>query len=160
MVRTDNLFRKYEFASPVALAAGRFDAGFLMVLILPLFMLALGHNVVAEERESGRLRLAQMQGKSTGKRLFARLLLRQAPAYAVIALLAIWALATLGPSARLAMWLAASLAYLLFWTGVSALVAASPRRPERRCGSVSSSSCRREPRSFRVSSPRPHRSLR
>lgn len=130
MVRADNLFRKYEFGSPVALAAGRFDAGFLLVLLAPLFLLALGYGVVAEERESGRLRIAAVQGPGGGSRLLLRLLLRQLPVYVGFAVIAIGGVVMLDLSWRLILWLGVTLLHLLFWSGVTAVIASVPRRQE------------------------------
>lgn len=130
MTRSDNLFRKFQFASPLALAAGRFDAGFLVVLLLPLFVLALGYNVVAQERESGRLKLAQVQGRNLGSRLLVRLLLRVSPAFLVLGVIVAVA-AWLGvPAGRLALWGLAGALYLLVWTGITAIIAALPHRSE------------------------------
>jgi hypothetical protein len=55
-----------RFASPPSLAVGRFDAGFLIILLMPLFVLPLTYDVVAEERESGRLKLEMLSDVETG----------------------------------------------------------------------------------------------
>jgi len=130
MVRTDNLFRKYELGSPLSLAAGRFDAGFLVVLLLPLFALALTYNVVAQERETGRLRLATVQGESTGTRLAIRMMLRLSPVFACLLAIAVVAAAWGAPLDRLLLWTGAALLYLLFWAGISALIATLSWRQE------------------------------
>lgn len=130
MTRTDNLFRKYQFGSPLALAAGRFDAGFLVVLLLPLFVLALGYNVVSQERESGRLRLVQVQGAGVGARMFRRLLLRLSPVYVVIPVILGIGLVLGLPAGRALLWSVSALLYIIIWTGIVALIAALPRRSE------------------------------
>ena len=130
MVRADSLFRKYEFASPVALATGRFDAGFLLVLLAPLFLLALGYGVLAEERETGRLRISAVQGRLVGQRLLIRLLLRQLPVYIAFAVVAVGGLLLLGSSGRFFLWLGVALVHLFFWSGVTAIIASVPRRQE------------------------------
>lgn len=130
MVRTDNLFRKYQFASPVALSMGRFDAGFLVVLLLPLFVLALTYGVVATERESGRLRLASISGHHWRRRLALKFLLRLAPVALALLVIGATALAWGAPTLRVLGWLAAATLYLLFWAGVAGMLATRPWRQE------------------------------
>lgn len=50
-----------ELQSPVSLAIGRFDLGFAVVMLMPLVLLALGHNQLAEDREQRRLPLLAAQ---------------------------------------------------------------------------------------------------
>ncbi|WP_188946506.1 hypothetical protein [Polymorphobacter multimanifer] len=128
MVRADNLFRKFEFGSTYALAAGRFDAGFLVVLLLPLALLMLTYNVVAEERETGRLRLAAIQSSAFGRRLALRLLLRALPVFACLLVIAAAALLWGAPGGRLAVWTGSATLYLFFWLGVAAITAGLPWR--------------------------------
>lgn len=129
MVREDNLFRKHEFGSPLVMSAGRFDAGFLVVLLLPLFILALTHGVVAEERESGRLRYALVQGSVAG-RLALRLFLRASPVFGALALIGIVGSAWGLSADRLAWWLGGAALYLALWTALAALIATLRARQE------------------------------
>ncbi|OBX17983.1 hypothetical protein A9995_13645 [Erythrobacter sp. QSSC1-22B] len=130
MVRADNLFRKHEFGSPLALAAGRFDVGFLVVLLLPLFVLALTYNVVAEERETGRLRLVAIQGPRLGARFGVRLALRLSPVLVSLSVIGVTAVFWNAPIDRLAIWLVAALLYLVFWGALGASIASLPWRQE------------------------------
>lgn len=130
MVREDNLFQKYEFGSPLALAAGRFDAGFLVVLLLPLFVLALVYNVVAQERETGRLKLALIQGKGVGRRLALRAFLRLGPVWLCLLLIGAGGLWLGAPIERLALWWSAALLYILFWFGAALALATLRLRQE------------------------------
>lgn len=130
MVREDNLFQKYEFGSPLAIAAGRFDAGFLIVLLLPLFVLALVYNVIAQERESGRLKLALIQGGGVRRRLVLRAFLRLAPVWLCLMLIGAGALWFGAPPGRLALWWSAALLYLLFWFGAGLALATLRLRQE------------------------------
>jgi len=50
-----------ELQSPVSLAIGRFDLGFAVVMLMPLVLLALCHNQLAEDREQRRLPLLAAQ---------------------------------------------------------------------------------------------------
>ena len=130
MVREDNLFRKYEFGSPLAIAAGRFDAGFLVVLLLPLFVLALTYNVVAQERESGRLRLMLVQGKSVASRFALRGVLRLLPVWLTLGAIGVGAWWLGAPPDRLGLWMAGALLYVLFWVGLSMALATLRLRQE------------------------------
>jgi ABC-2 type transport system permease protein len=130
MVRTDNLFRKYQLASPIALSMGRFDAGFLVVLLLPLFVLALTYGVVAGERESGRLRVASIAGADWRKRLGIKFALRVVPVALVLVLIALVALAWGAPMARILVWIIAATFYTAFWAGIAVVLATRPWRQE------------------------------
>lgn len=130
LVRTDNLFRKHEFASPPSLAAGRFDAGFLVILLLPLFVLALTYNILAEERETGRLRLELLSGPAVARRLLLRAALRVLPVFLALAIIGGAAIVGGLPLARAAIWLAAGLLYVIVWTGIALVIAGLRRRSE------------------------------
>jgi len=130
LTRVDNLFRKHEFASPLSLAAGRFDAGFLFVLLAPLFILALTYNLVSEERESGRLKLELLSGPAVVKRLMLRGLLRVAPVFLSLVVVAIAGLAAGLPPGRLLLWLVAAACYLLVWSAIGLLIASLRFRTE------------------------------
>ncbi len=130
MTRADNLFRKYEFGSPLTLAAGRFDAGFLVVLLLPLFALALAFNVLADERASARLNFAAVTGAvgSYGRRLVLRMALRSTPLLICVVLIGAVSLIRGAPAGALFLWLLAATLYLVFWAGLATVIG-SLRRP-------------------------------
>ncbi len=46
---------RYELESPLALASGRFDLAFVIVFVLPLFVIALTSDLLGEERDAGTL---------------------------------------------------------------------------------------------------------
>lgn len=130
MTRPDNLFRKYEFESEQTLAAGRFDAGFLVILLLPLFALALTYNVVADERDSGRLRLALATGPGVPGRLLTRMALRLSPIFACVLVIVAVAGVRGAPADRLALWAASAFLYLAIWAGLALLIASLRKRAE------------------------------
>lgn len=59
-----------------------------------------------------------------------RLLLRLTPAYGVLAVVLVAAGIMGAPLERLTAWGAAGLLYLAIWTGLTAIIAAVPRRSE------------------------------
>lgn len=114
-----------ESFNPEAALAGRFDFAFVLIYLTPLFVIALLHDVVSAERESGRLRLLQAM-PSTRQLWRRRIGLRYALLLACLivppACGAVWS-QTL-PAVVLAV-LAVSAAYLAFWVAVAVLVATS-----------------------------------
>lgn len=119
-----------DLENPSALLAGRFDLAFVLVWLLPLFLLALGHDLLAGDRESGTLRLALAQGARAWTWVAARAAARATPILA-LALLAVLAAGLTGAGNagldRLALALAAVLAYGLFWVALALAVNVTAR---------------------------------
>lgn len=128
ITRPDTLFRKYQFDSPLVLAAGRFDASFLVLLLLPLLALALGFDLVAAERESGRLRLLAAQGGEPWRPLWRRFLLRLSPLGGALAAIALAGLLRDASPGRLGLWLLAAGLYLALWAFAALWIASLPCR--------------------------------
>ena len=114
-----------ELENPSHLMAGRFDLAFVLVWLFPLFLLALVYDLMAGDREAGTLRLALAQGVTPWRWMARRALARALP------MLTLAALATLaagffggasGSGARLALALAVTLAYGLFWVALALAV--------------------------------------
>ncbi|MBC8101176.1 MAG: DUF3526 domain-containing protein [Cytophagales bacterium] len=57
----ETLFGIGEIENPQFLLTGRFDPVFVLVFLFPLFLLALGYNLLSEERENGTLALLRAQ---------------------------------------------------------------------------------------------------
>jgi ABC-2 type transport system permease protein len=111
-----------ENFNPEVALPGRFDFAFVLIYLLPLFAIALLHDLVSGERQSGRLRmLAAMPGGATMWRR--RVALRYALLFACLAVPVLAGLAAAGSGVGAAcLVLAVSAAYLAFWTGVCLLV--------------------------------------
>ncbi|WP_149194538.1 DUF3526 domain-containing protein [Luteimonas suaedae] len=110
--------------NPELALAGRFDYAFLLTFLLPLFVVALVHDLRSAETESGRERMLRSLPGS-----MARLYLRRC-AVRGLALLACVALPFVGfalhqqvPLSLVAAVVAAVAAYLLFWIVLALLVA-------------------------------------
>lgn len=112
-----------ETFNPELALAGRFDFAFVLIYLAPLFVIALLHDLVAGERQSGRLRM--LLALPDGGRLWRRRVgLRYGLVFACLALPLVAGALTAGLAVReLAVALAVTLAYLAFWTGLSLLVA-------------------------------------
>ncbi|MFM1767967.1 MAG: hypothetical protein RJA22_496 [Verrucomicrobiota bacterium] len=121
-----------DLQNPSALLAGRFDLAFVLVWLLPLFLLALTHDLLAGDRESGTLRLALAQGARAWTWTIARAAARATPILA-LALLATLATGLAGPgpgpagATRLLLATAAVLAYGFFWVALALAVNVSAR---------------------------------
>ena len=111
-----------ETFNPELALAGRFDYAFVLIYLAPLFVIALLHDLVSGERQSGRLRL--LLSLPGGGGLWRRRVgLRGVLVFACLALpLLCGALAAGMPLTALALALAVTAAYLAFWTGLSLLV--------------------------------------
>lgn len=117
-----------ESINPELAAAGRFDFAFVLVYLAPLFVIALMHDLVAGEREAGRLRLVHAL-PVPGVRLWRRrIALRFGLVLAALVLpfLGGAVSAGVGPGATLLVVGITGL-YVAFWFGLAAAVAARVR---------------------------------
>lgn len=117
-----------ETFNPELALAGRFDFAFVLIYLMPLFVIALLHDLVSGERQAGRLRMLQAipHGGALWRR---RVALRCALVFACLALPACVGAALAGMAgAHLLLVLLVAGAYLAFWAGVALLVATRGRR--------------------------------
>ncbi len=127
--RTDG----YDLRSPANHTSGRFDVGFVCVLLVPLFAIALGYNVVSADRESGTLRLVSAQSVSLPRliamRLGLRLALLMAPVATVSAGLYLWTAPeiTVEGLSKWLVLLGALSSYVAFWLALCGLLNVSGR---------------------------------
>lgn len=115
-----------ELANPQKLLIGNFDLAFVLIYLLPLFIIALTYNVLSAEAEAGTLPLLRSQPVGLGRVLAGKLLVRMGLVVgAVVGLIGLAALLTgVTDAGLLGQWLAVSVAYTLFWFGVVGLVIA------------------------------------
>lgn len=117
-----------ESVNPDMAAAGRYDFAFVLVYLAPLFVIALMHDLVTSERESGRLRLLQSLPERGGRIWRRRIALRFGLLLAtLLAPLCIGAAFSGADSASIALVALAAALYLAFWFGLGTLVAARAR---------------------------------
>lgn len=72
----DTFYFSDEIANPAHLLAGSFDLAFVLVFLLPLYILALSYNLVSGEREQGTLALTAACPVPLRGVMFAKLLVR------------------------------------------------------------------------------------
>ncbi|HJP39767.1 MAG TPA: DUF3526 domain-containing protein [Gammaproteobacteria bacterium] len=115
----------YEIENPVNLSTGTFDISFVVLFLLPIFILALTYDLLSGEREAGTLALIQTQRVSMRVLMAAKICARASIFVAVILFSGLIAFAygatgTIGfgfadSAMRLVLWFAAVLVYSFFW---------------------------------------------
>ncbi len=108
-----------ESFNPELAVAGRFDLAFVVIYLLPLVLIALLHDLVSRERETGRLPLLATLSASVGTLWITRALVRVT--FAALALLVpflVGALLEGAASVLVASFSAVVLAYLFFWAAL------------------------------------------
>ena len=110
--------------NPELALPGRFDFAFVLVFLAPLFVIALFHDLVSGEREAGRQRTLDALPRGGAALWRRRTLLRLALLWTALALPFAIAAALEGvATGPILIVLAVTLAYLLFWIALTALVA-------------------------------------
>jgi len=110
--------------NPELSLAGRFDFGFVIAFLLPLFVIVLMYDVYAAEREAGRIPMLTATAARPGKIWSMRIVVLAAGA-AAACILPLWVLGSLfggSPSALLAA-TEVVLFSLVFWTLLASLIA-------------------------------------
>lgn len=129
----DNAYegKSTEIRNPDQLLVGNFDLAFVLIFLVPLFLVAYGHNVFSEEQEQHTYALLKVQAGAVRAVVGYKLLFRVG-----LTLVAVWALSAAGfvlnqvPGTQfpqLVGWLAVSLLYVAFWGAVVYAVAALAR---------------------------------
>ncbi len=117
-----------EPVNPELALSGRLDFAFVLAYLTPLFVIALMHDLVAGEREAGRLRLLSSLPSAISQLWRRRIGLRFALVFAACALpLAAGALLSGVSALTLLLVLATTGLYIAFWFGLSAWVAGRAR---------------------------------
>lgn len=118
--------------NPLQSALGHFDLAFVVVVLFPLFIITFTFDIFAAERDRGTLPLLLAQPVSNGVLMTGKLVARGTvgvlwPAIVVFAVL-FWEVSNNpGAGTRLAFWMAAMMAYGIFWAGLAVAVNAGRR---------------------------------
>ncbi|MET0405640.1 MAG: DUF3526 domain-containing protein, partial [Cystobacter sp.] len=116
--------------NPELALAGRFDYAFVLVFLVPLFVIALFHDLRSGEREAGRSRMLAALPVSASRLLARRVLVRFVAILLCMAVpFVVAARVNAVPVGQQLAVLGLSAAYLVFWVGVSLLVGWLPWRP-------------------------------
>lgn len=104
--------------NPLQLAAGRFDLAFVVIFLIPLFLLALTYNLLSLEREQGTLALLRSQPIFLGWRFLLKVFLRSGLLIAICCLTAAIAAGSEEPGPT-AFWIATVIGYGAFWAALT-----------------------------------------
>jgi len=116
---------QYEVVHPLGLFIGKFDLAFLIIYILPLLLISISFNALAQEKQSGQLRLLMLQGLSPMRLLFNQLAIRASIIILPLIFISAAALFTFSVGISLlglTLFICLILAYSAFWIALSALV--------------------------------------
>ncbi len=120
LVAVHNQLYSSENTNPDKLATGSFDLAFVLVFLLPLFIIAICFNLFSAEKERGTLALVLSQPISLSTFLLGKLLFRFGLVVLLVALLIAAGVLFTGAQAdgRVLIWLSATTLYSMFWFGV------------------------------------------
>jgi ABC-2 type transport system permease protein len=124
-----SLFNFYEQDNPLNLLAGSFDPAFTLVYLFPLLIMALSYNLLSQEKEQGTLAMTLSHPVSLRTFLLGKAAMRLLLALTLaIGFLLIGAAVSRIPlgdgltALRLALWLAALIAYAVFWFALAIFI--------------------------------------
>lgn len=114
-----------DLGNPALQSLGGFDLAFVWMVLAPLALLVLSHDVLTREREDGRLALLAVQGNRLISTVFIRILVRfiWVGFFCSAAFVVAADLLEVPRSAWSFGWLGTAWAHLLFWAGFAAVVA-------------------------------------
>jgi ABC-2 type transport system permease protein len=108
-----------DIQNPVKLMAGNFDLSFVIIYLFPLFVIALGYNVVSGEKESSTFTLLRVQGNV--KSVLRHKLAFQATVLILLSLvinIAAYALNGISlkeQAMQMMVWIMITIIYIIFW---------------------------------------------
>jgi ABC-2 type transport system permease protein len=110
--------------NPLQSTLGRFDLAFVVVVLFPVFIIALTYDAFSAERDGGTLALVLAHPVARSTLIGGKLLARGSiailwPCFVTAAVLLLAVAGQPGGVSRLALWLAAMMAYGLFWTALA-----------------------------------------
>lgn len=109
-----------ELTNPLSLLVGNLDLSFVFIYLFPLLVIAIGFNLISEEKESGVWNMIKISGISTLKFIFYKIWIRWALVIALMSVLLIISAVIFGAKLDglfLMMWLI-SVVYISFWFAV------------------------------------------
>lgn len=120
--RTDTLFKNTETGSALSAALGTLDLTWVAIVLFPLLIIALTHDLLAAERDAARLDLLRAQAGSLGGLIARRLAIRASLPLAIMTIGALIAAILGAQIGVIASWWLIVCLYLVLWNVVGALV--------------------------------------
>ena len=118
-----------ELENPVNLLAGSFDVAFVVIFLLPIFILAMTYDLLSSEQERGTLAMILAHPVSLRKLMASKLMARAAIILMVVIGLGLVAVLAVGTQLespetwlRFGLWITATLVYSMFWFALAVLV--------------------------------------
>lgn len=125
--RADTMFKNTETGSPLVASLGSLDLTWIAIVLLPLLVIALLHDVIAGDRDAGRFDLLRAQSSSLSSLVWRRMGLRLSlPLLLLIAATIVVSLAG-APLALAVLWLLIAGLYLFVWALLATLVSLHAR---------------------------------
>lgn len=129
MGTTLDMVKNPEIENPVALQAGPLDIAFVVIFLLPIFILAITYDLLSSEKERGTLAMILAHPVSLRELLASKIAARAGVVLAVALGLGLAALLAVGTAldsgetwARFGLWSAATALYSAFWFALAVLV--------------------------------------
>ncbi len=129
MATTLDVTKNLELENPVNLATGSFDIAFVVIFLLPIFILAMSYDLLSSEKERGTLAMILAHPISIRELMASKIISRAAVLLTVVLGFGIIALLTVGTGldtadtwVRFGLWMIATLLYSMFWFALAVLV--------------------------------------
>jgi ABC-2 type transport system permease protein len=129
LATTLDITKWLELENPVNLAVGSFDIAFVVIFLLPIFILAMSYDLLSSEKERGTLAMILAHPVSIRELMASKIISRAAVMLAVVLSFGIIALLTVGTGldtgdtwTRFGLWMIATLLYSSFWFALAVLV--------------------------------------
>lgn len=129
-----NVFQEGEIGNPLNMMRGSFDIAFVVIFLLPIFILSISYDMLSSEKERGTLAMVLSHPISLRKLMTSKVISRALIILGVILALGLGSLFAVGERldsadtwVRFGLWLAATVLYSLFWFSLAVLVNALSR---------------------------------
>ena len=124
-----DITKDLELENPVNLMTGVFDVAFVIIFLLPIFILAMTYDLLSSEKERGTLAMILAHPVSLRELMASKMISRAAILLIVVLTVGILVLPSVGKQLdsadtwlRFGLWIAATLLYSLFWFALAVLV--------------------------------------
>jgi ABC-2 type transport system permease protein len=121
--------KNLELENPINLMSGSFDIAFVVIFLLPIFILAMSYDLLSSEKERGTLAMILAHPISIRELMASKIISRAAIMLAVVLSFGIIALLTVGTALdtadtwiRFGFWMISTILYSSFWFALAVLV--------------------------------------
>ena len=126
---TMTITKDIELENPVNLMTGSFDIAFVVIFLLPIFILAISYDLLSSEKERGTLAMILAHPISLKELMASKIIARAGVLLAAVLALGLISLLTVGTDlgssdtwARFGLWTGATLLYAFFWFAMAVMV--------------------------------------